>query len=106
MVEWDLVMVEGLVQAMEMKVDVINHQENRIVAVAIAIEWDLDMGRVPDPEADVVSQDTVIAQEVTGEVAVVGVSGVMKVVQAAIGVVEEEKAAIRGAFQDFQTMNI
>ena len=102
--EWELVLVEGLVQAMEMKVDVINYHEDRMVAIAIAEEWGLDMGRVLDPEADVVNQDTAIAQAEIGEVD--AVNQVMAIAQAEIGEVVAEKAVIQGAFQDIQLMNI
>lgn len=104
MAVWDHAMAEGLVQAMEMKVDAVNPQEDRIVVVAIAEEWDLDMGRVQNPEADVVNQDTAIAPEVTGEVD--AVNQVMAIAQAEIGEVVVEKAVIQGAFQDIQLMNI
>jgi hypothetical protein len=102
--KWDPVLVEGLVQAMEMKVDVINYHEDRIVAIAIAEEWGLDMGRVQDPEADAVNQDMAIAQEVTGEVD--AVNQIMAIAQAEIGEVVVSKALIQEGFQDIQPMNI
>jgi hypothetical protein len=91
---------------MEMKVDVINHQEDRMVVVAIAAEWDLDMVTVQDPEADAVNQDSTMAQEVTGVAEVDAVNRVMALVQAAIGEAVVERAVMRGAFRDIQMMNI
>lgn len=105
MVEWDLVMVEGLVQDMEMKVDVTNRQEDRMVAIAIAADRDLDMATVQDTEADVVNRDMAIAQAAIGEVEVEVVNQVT-VAQVAIGEVEVEKAAIAADFQDILMISI
>jgi hypothetical protein len=85
---------------MEMKAAVVNHSADRMVAIAIAVEWDPDMERVPDSEADVVNQDTAIAQEATGVVEVDVVNRVMAIARVAVGVVEVEKAAIWGALQE------
>lgn len=86
--------------------DVINHQEDRMVVVAMAAEWDLDMVTVQDPEADVVNQDSTMAQEVTGVAEVEAVNRVMALAQAPIGEAVVERAVMRGAFRDIQMMNI
>lgn len=106
MVECDLATVERLIQTMKMNADVTSHQEDKMGAVAIAVERDPDTGTVQDPEWDA-NQDPAITQEVTGEVDVDVVNNrVMAIAQEVIGEAEVEKAAIWEAFQDIQTISI